>query len=144
MYLSASTSEESDTELDMEKTGASGLTEFQIIMQKMEQMELELQTLKNIARVKEMLEQSKRIDKTQRYMEQLEELVIAGRANLSTYAEISESEESIRGRKLIFFESAPKYNGNPEKVFKWCENLETHLFNHEKETITNEAVKRML
>ena len=46
----------------MEKTGASGLTEFQIIMQKMEQMELELQTLKNIARVKAMLEQSKKID----------------------------------------------------------------------------------
>ena len=46
-------------------------------MQKMEQMELELQTLKNIARVKAMLEQSKKIDKTQRYMEQLEELVIA-------------------------------------------------------------------
>ena len=64
-------------------------------MQKMEQMELELQTLKNIARVKEMLEQSKKIDQTQRYMEQLEELVIAWRANLSNYAEIAKSEISI-------------------------------------------------
>ena len=52
-------------------------------------------------------------------IEQLNELVIAGRANLSTYAEISESEESIRGRKLNFFESAPKYSENLEKVFKW-------------------------
>ena len=52
-------------------------------------------------------------------IEQLNELVIAGRANLSTYAEISESEESIRERKLNFFESAPKYSENLEKVFKW-------------------------
>ena len=50
----------------MEETGATDgnnpFSEFQIIMQKMEKMELELQTLKNIARVKAMLEQSKKID----------------------------------------------------------------------------------
>ena len=34
--------------------------------------------------------------------------------------------------------------GNSEKVFEWCEALETHLYNHEGETIPKEAVKRML
>ena len=75
-----------------------------------------------------MLEQSKKIDETQRYMEQLEELVIAGRANLSTYTEISKSEISIKEKILNFVKSAPKYSGNPEKVFKRWENLETHLW----------------
>ena len=41
----------------------------------------------------------------------------SGRANLSMYAEISESEKSITERILNFFGSAPKYSGNPEKVF---------------------------
>ena len=57
-------SEESDTEPDLEETGAA---EFQIIMQKMEQMELELQTVKTIARIKAMLEQRKKKDETQEY-----------------------------------------------------------------------------
>ena len=46
---------------------------------------------KPIARVQAMLEQSKKRDVTQRCMEQLNEFVIAGRANLSVYAEISKS-----------------------------------------------------
>ena len=64
------------------------------------------------------MEQRKKIDKKQRYMEQLKELVIAERANLSMYTEISKSEISIKGRILNFVKSAPKYSGNPEKVFK--------------------------
>ena len=63
------TSEGSDTEPDMEETRATGrihpLTEFQIIMQKMKQMERQaeiarkkLQTLKKIVRVKAILGQS--------------------------------------------------------------------------------------
>ena len=34
--------------------------------------------------------------------------------------------------------------GNSEKVFEWCEALETHLYHHEGETIPKEAGKRML
>ena len=39
--------------------------EFQIMMQRIVQMELKLQTVKKIALVKEMLKQSKKIDDTQ-------------------------------------------------------------------------------
>jgi len=116
--------------------------EFQIMMQRIVQMELKLQTVKKIAIVKKMLKQSKKIDDTQQYLEHLNKIVAAGRANLSTYNEISESEESIRERILNFFESAAKYIGNPEKVR--CESLETHLWNNSWETIPNEAVKSML
>ena len=69
-------------------------------------------------------------------------MVTAGRANLSTYAEISKSEASIEKRLLNLVGSAPKYSGNPEKVFKWYENLKTHFFNHKWKTIPNKAVKR--
>ena len=69
-------------------------------------------------------------------------MVTAGRANLSTYAEISKSEASIEKRLLNLVGSAPKYSGNPEKVFKWYENLKTHFFNHKWKTISNKAVKR--
>ena len=41
-------------------------------------------------------------------------------------------------------ESAPKYNGNPEILFDWCKNLETHLFKGKWETIQNKDVKRVL
>ena len=71
-------SKESDTEPDTKYTKATGGNH--------------LPAQKKIARVQAMLEKSKKIDETQRYMEQLNELVIAGRANLSTYAEISKSE----------------------------------------------------
>ena len=47
-------------------------------------------------------------------------------------------------RILCFTENAPKYSGNPEKVFEWCEKLKNHLFNHKWERIPSEAVKRML
>ena len=112
------------------------------MMQRIVQMELKLQTVKKIAMVKEMLKQSKKIDDTQQYLEHLNEIVAAVRANLSTYYEVSESEESIRERILNFVESAAKYIGNPEKVR--CESLETHWWNNSWETIPNEAVKNML
>ena len=54
-------------------------------------------------------------------MEHLNEVVAARRATLSTYAETSETEIIIGERILNFVQS-----GNPEKVLKWCENLETH------------------
>ena len=65
-----------------------------------------------------MLEQSKKIDGTQRYMEQLNELAIAGRENPNMYTEISKSEASIEKRILNFVRYAPKYSGNLEKVFR--------------------------
>ena len=76
--------------------------EFQIMMQRIVQMELKLQTVKKIALVKEMLKQSKKIDDTQQYLEHLNELVAAVRANLSTYYEVSESEESIKRENTEF------------------------------------------
>ena len=66
-----------------------------------------------ITRVQAMLEQSKKIDLTQRYVEQLNELVITERANWSTYAEISKSEASIGKGISNFVWSAPNYSGNP-------------------------------
>ena len=57
-----------------------------------ETLRKELQTVKKIERVKAMLEQSKKIDETQQqYMEHLKKIVAAGKATLSMYAEISET-----------------------------------------------------
>ena len=85
--------------------------------------------MKKIERVKAMLEQSKKIDETQQqYMEHLKKIVAAGRATLSMHAEISENNIIFEERILNCVNSAPKYSGNPEKVFKWCDNLETHFF----------------
>ena len=76
------------------------------------------ETYDPIARVLAMLEQSKNKDGTQRYMEQLNKVVTDGRANLSAYAETSKSEANIKKRILNFIRGAPKYSGNPEKLFK--------------------------
>ena len=43
-----------------------------------------------------------------------------------------------------FTRCAQKYDGHPEKVLKWCKDLEHHLFKHKWEKIPNESVKRML
>jgi len=45
--------------------------------------------------------------------------------------------DSTRERVQGFIERAPKYDGNPEILFEWCKNLETHLINGEWETIPN-------
>ena len=93
-----------------------------------ETLRKELQTVKKIERVKAMLEQSKKIDETQQqYMENLKKIVAAGRATLSMYAEISETNIIFEERILNCVNSALKYSVNPEKVFKWCDNFETHL-----------------
>ena len=146
-------SEQSDTDPDMEETRATGgnhpLTKLEVLMQKMEWIELqasagdaetlalrkELQTVKQkeeskayaqtwennatlethdpIARVTGMLEQNKKTDETQGYPEML-------------------CGELRKENTRIY----PKYDGNPEKVFEWCKNLEkTHLNNHVWETI---------
>ena len=57
-----------------------------------ETLRKELQTVKKIERVKAMLEQSKKIDETKHeYMEHPKQIVAAGKATLSMYAEISET-----------------------------------------------------
>ena len=67
--------------------------------------------------MKAMLEKNKRIDETQQHMEHLHGVFTGGRATLSTYAEMSETEVIIEKRIRKFVESAPKNSGNPEKVF---------------------------
>ena len=48
----------------------------------------------------------------------------------SMYDELSKYGASMKKRILSFVNNALIYSGNQEKVFKWCGNLETHLFNH--------------
>ena len=61
----------------------------------------------------------------------------AGGANWSVYAELSKSEKSYNKRMREFNRFAPMYDGNPKKVFEWCEKLEKHLDNYEGEQIPN-------
>ena len=49
------------------------------------------------------------------------------RANLNTYAKLNKAKGGYKKRMLEFDKTAPKYDGNPEKVFEWCEHLETDL-----------------
>ena len=76
-----------------------------------------------------MLEQYKKIDKSQQPMKHLQGVVETGESTKNTY---------------IFIEKATKYDGNPEIMFDWCENLETHLLNDELETIPDKDFKKML
>ena len=80
-----------------------------------------------IARVTAMLEQGKQTDGTHGYMDMLHGEITAGRANLNTYAKLNKAKGGYKKRMLEFVKTAPKYDGNPEKVFEWCEHLETHL-----------------
>ena len=70
----------------------------------------------------------------------------SGRANLSMYAEISESEKKYyRENTELFWEcSQIQWKPGESVPFQWCKSLETHLFSHGQEMIPNKAVKRML
>ena len=63
------------------------------------------------------------MDESQQHMEDLQKVVKAGEANEDTYDEMKEYIQD-------FIKRAPKYDRNPEAMFKWCENLETHLLNN--------------
>ena len=77
------------------------------------------------------LERPKQVDGTLDYLEML-------RAERDcVYAELGKSEEAFGKRKRKFNMHAPSYDGNPKKVFKWCEKLEAHLDNYEWEQIPN-------
>ena len=97
-----------------------------------------------ISRVQAMLEEEKKTDGEQFYLQDLQRQVAEGKLGSNTLAEISKTGASIRKRILGFREKAPKYDGKPEKVFSWCESLEEHLSAHDWESIPNEAIKKML
>ena len=115
--------------------------ELEALKQRLEQ---DLKTMKKFAREKTMLEQNKKMDKSQQGMEHLQETLETGRATLSMHTERCKIFEIIEERINDFIESAPKYSGNLEKVFGWFKNLETHLINYKWETVPDNDVKRML
>ena len=58
-------------------------------------------------------------------MERLKRVVETGEATDDTFDKMCDIETSKRERAQIFIERAPKYKGNTEIMFEWCENLET-------------------
>ena len=60
------------------------------------------------------------MDKSQQYMEHLQVVVETVEATEDTCETII-----IRERVQNFMERAPKYDGNPEIMLEWWENLET-------------------
>ena len=56
--------------------------------------------------------------------------ITAERAELNTHAELSKAEETHETKMREFVRTASRYNGNPEKMFKWSENLEAHLYDN--------------
>ena len=54
-------------------------------------------------------------------------VVETGEATEDIYNEMCYIENSTREKVNGFIERAPKYDGNPEIMFEWCKNLETHL-----------------
>ena len=74
----------------------------------------EWKTLKKIQEVKTMLEQNKKMDKSQQRMEHLQWVVETGVATKDTYDKMCDIENSTRERVQGFIERAPKYDGSPE------------------------------
>ena len=91
-----------------------------------------------------MSEQNKKIDESQQLIEYLQKVVKTEEATEYTYDEMCDNYYSTRERVQDFIERAPKYNGNPETMFEWCENLETYLQNDDGETIQDKNTKRMI
>ena len=60
------------------------------------------------------------------------------------HADRSRAAAEYKKRLLDFTQAAPKYDGNPKTVFKWCKKLETYLDTHDREPISNDKVKKML
>ena len=102
-----------------------GKEESKVYAQKCE-TNVTLETHDPIARVTAMLEQGKQTDGTQR---------IHGYAawrdysweSQPEYAKLNKAKGGYKKRMLEFVKTAPKYDGNPEKVFEWCEHFETDL-----------------
>ena len=148
------TSDKVYTEPDM-ADNTSNPKLMKLMMRQLQQMQLEAvaleRELKNVQqkeesidRVVAMLEKPKKHDVTLDYLKMLRAERDAGRADLRVYAELAETGESYDKKMREFTRCAPKYDGKPEKVLKWCKDLEHHLFKHKWEKIPNKSVKRML
>ena len=74
-------------------------------------MRKELQTVKK-------KEVDKELDETQEYLQTLQEKTIAGRGTLKLRADRSRVVAGHKKNWLDFTHETPKYDGNPEKVFK--------------------------
>ena len=81
-----------------------------------------------------MLEENKKIDKSQQRMEHLQRVVETGEATEDTYDEMCDIENCTRERVRGFIERAPEYDRNQEIMFELCENLKIHLLNDDWET----------
>ncbi len=68
-----------------------------------------------------MLEQNKKIDKSQQRMEHLQRVVETGEATEDTYDEMCDIENCTRERVQGFIERAPEYDRNQEIMFELCE-----------------------
>ena len=90
------------------------------------------------------LEKPRTQDRTLNYIEMLRADVDTGRADRHTHAVLSKSEKTFDKRMREFVRNASKYDGNPKKVFEWCENLKGHLYDNAWEKIPNDHVKKML
>ena len=115
--------------------------EIEALLKRLEQ---ELNKEKKILKVRTILEQKKKMDESQQRMAYLQRVLETGEATEDAYGLICDIENSARERIQNFIERAPKYDENPETLFEWSENLETHLFNDDWETIPNEYLKRMI
>ena len=80
-----------------------------------------------IGRVVALLEAPKQEDSQENYVRLLKAEKAAGRATLSTYSELSKAEAAYEKKLRNFSSCVPPYDGNPGKVFDWCNELEKHL-----------------
>ena len=97
-----------------------------------------------IGRVVALMETQKIEDSQEHYVKLLKAEKAAGKATLSMLGELSKSEAAYNKRLREFSCGAPPYDGNPNKVFDWCGELEKHLSRHQCEKIPNDTIKRML
>ena len=96
-----------------------------------------------IVRVKAMLEQAKLMDETQKYLQTLQEEIIARRGTLQMCADRSRAAAGYKKRLLYFTQSAP----NMMEIQKQCSNGVRnwrHMDTHDWETIPNDKMKEML
>ena len=163
-------SDESESDSEMENIGATGgnpqVEDNAYLLQEVRLLKLQMQSMQDkerskdftqteennvtldiynpIKRVRNMLEKPKRDDYNMEYIQLLKDKIAAGKADQSTYDELSEAESLFKRRILDFVEGAPQYDGKSEEIHIWCWRLERYLRRHECETIPNEAVKQML
>ena len=80
-----------------------------------------------IGRVVALMEILKIEDSQEHFVKLLKEEKAAGRATLQMLGELSKAETAYNKRLREFSCGAPPYDGNPNKVFDWCGELEKHF-----------------